>query len=73
MQRLKKNVLSIAVRCFNYMFRANSLHDKLLADMLLEAYNLDSFSNTELEKAGEIFEAGYRQANVQLKSKLKEW
>lgn len=69
----KKNVLSIAVRCFNYMFRANSLHDKLLADMLLEAYNLDSFSNTEFEKAGEIFEAGYRQANVQLKSKLKEW
>ncbi len=67
----KKNVLSIAVRCFNYMFRANALHDKLLADLLLEAYNLDSFSNTELEKAGEIFEAGYRQANEQLKSKLK--
>lgn len=69
----KKNVISIAIRCYNYMFRANIMHDKEIADMLLEAYNLDSFSNRELEKAGEIFENGYLQAKEQLKQKLNKW
>ena len=69
----KKNLFSIGVRCYNYMFKANTLHDKAIADMLLEAYNLDSFSNRDLEKAGEIFESGYRQAKEQLKDKLKKW
>lgn len=66
----KKNVVSIGVRCYNYLFRANTVHDKEIADILIEAHNLDVFSNTELEKAGEIFDRGYKQGKEQLKSIL---
>lgn len=66
----KKNIISIGVRCYNYMFRANTIHEKEIADILIEAHNLDVFSNTELEKAGEIFEQGYNQAKEQLKEIL---
>lgn len=68
----KKNVVSIGVRCYNYMFRANTVHDKEISDLLIEAYNLDVFSNTELEKASEIFDTGYRQGKERLKEILKQ-
>lgn len=69
--KYKKNVLSIGVRCYNYLFRANTVHDKEISDLLIEAHNLDVFSNTELEKAGEIFDMGYNQGKEQLKEILK--
>lgn len=67
----KKNVVSIGVRCYNYLFRANTAHDKEIADLLIEAHNLDIFNNTELEKASEIFDRGYNQGKEQLKEILK--
>lgn len=67
----KKNVVSIGVRCYNYLFRANTVHDKEISDLLIEVKNLDVFSNTELEKASEIFDMGYKQGREQLKEILK--
>lgn len=63
----KKNVFSIGIRCYNYLFRANAVHEKELADVLIEASDLDGFSNTELNKAGLIFDTGYNQAREQIK------
>lgn len=62
----RKNVLGIGLRCYNYMFSANSLHDRLMADILIETHNLETYDNRRLEKAGEIFEIGYRQGKEQL-------
>jgi len=39
---------------------------------LIEPYNLYGYSNTELEKAEEIFEQGYSTANEVLNQLLEE-
>ena len=45
------------------MFRSNSFSEREKADLLIEPYNLEGYSNTELEKAEEIFMQGYNTAN----------
>ncbi|MDE5709902.1 MAG: patatin-like phospholipase family protein [Bacteroides sp.] len=59
----KKNIFSIALRSYNFMFRSNSVPEREKADLLIEPYNLEGYSNTELEKAEEIFMQGYQTAN----------
>lgn len=59
----KMNIVSIALRSYNFMFRPNSLPEREKADLLIEPYNLEGYSNRELEKAEEIFEQGYNTAN----------
>ena len=46
-------------------FTAKALGEikKLGADLLIEPYNLEGYSNTELEKAEEIFMQGYNTTN----------
>lgn len=62
----KMNIVSIALRSYNFMFRSNSFPEREKADLLIEPYNLAGYSNTELEKAEEIFMQGYNTANVVL-------
>ena len=64
----KSNILNIALRSFNFMFKANSFPQRRLCDVLIEPYDLDEYGNTELEKAEEIFMVGYKCA----KEKIKE-
>ena len=45
------------------MFRSNAFPEREKADLLVEPYNLEGYSNTELEKAEEIFMQGYNAAN----------
>ena len=45
------------------MFRANTFPEREKADLLVEPYNLEGYSNTELKKAEEIFMQGYKTAN----------
>ena len=61
--KYKMNIVSIALRSYNFMFRSNSFAEREKADLLVEPYNLDGYSNTELEKAEEIFMQGYNTAN----------
>ena len=61
--KYKMNIVSIALRSYNFMFRSNSFPEREKADLLVEPYNLDGYSNTELEKAEEIFMQGYNAAN----------
>ena len=64
--KYKMNIVSIAMRSYHFMFRANTFPEREKADLLIEPYNLDGYSNTELEKAEEIFMQGYNAANALL-------
>ena len=76
-QDYKMNIVSIAMRSFHFMFRANTFPEREKCDLLIEPYNLYGYSNTELEKAEEIFEQGYKIANdlidQTLAEKVKIW
>ncbi|MDR0962855.1 MAG: patatin-like phospholipase family protein [Mediterranea sp.] len=67
----KMNIVSIALRSYNFMFRANTIAERRKVDLLIEPYHLD-YSNTELEKAEEIFEKGYNVAYTLLDRLMHE-
>lgn len=64
----KMNIVSIALRCYNFMFRSNAIPEREKADLLIEPRHLEGYNNTELEKAEEIFYIGYATANEVLDS-----
>lgn len=66
------NIVSIALRAFHFMFRANTFPEREKCDLLIEPYNLYGYSNTELKKAEEIFDQGYNTANQVLGQLLAE-
>lgn len=68
----KKNIVSIAMRSFQFMFKANTIGERLKCDLLIEPNNLEEYSNTELERAEEIFEHGYDTAYEILEQLLEE-
>lgn len=65
--KYKMNIVSVAMRSYHFMFRANTFPEREKADLLIEPYNLEGYSNTELEKAEEIFMQGYNVANSLLR------
>lgn len=70
--KYKMNIVSIALRSYHFMFRSNTFPEREKADLLIEPYNLNGYSNTELEKAEEIFMQGYNTANSLLEQLLME-
>ena len=70
-EEYKMNIISIALRSYNFMFRANTVPERENCDLLIEANNLYGYSNRELEKAQEIFDVGYNTTIERLKL-LKE-
>lgn len=68
----KMNIVGIAMRSFHFMFRANTFPEREKCDLLIEPYNLYGYGNTELEKAEEIFEQGYKTANEVFTQLLEE-
>ena len=70
-EEYKMNIVSIALRSYHFMFRANTMPEREICDLLIEVNNLYGYNNTELEKAQEIFDVGYRTTNEQL-NLLKE-
>lgn len=71
-QEYKVNIVNIAMRSFHFMFRANTFPEREKCDLLIEPYNLYGYGNTELEKAEEIFDQGYKTANETLAQLLEE-
>ncbi len=67
----KNNLLHIAFRSFNFMFKANAFPQRRLCDILIEPNELDNFGMTDLEQAEEIFKVGYKSAKEQIE-KLKQ-
>lgn len=71
-EKYKMNIVSIAMRSYHFMFRANTFPERETCDLLIEPYNLEGYSNTELEKAEEIFEQGYNTASEILEQLVEE-
>ena len=68
----KMNIISIALRSYHFMFRANGFTVRDNCNLLIEPYNLKGYSNRELEKADEIFKQGYDTAKEIITRLLEE-
>lgn len=71
-EEYSKNLVTIAIRSYQFMFRSNTVHDRENCDLLIEPYGLSGYSNRELEKAEEIFEQGYKVTNAVLEKEIEE-
>ena len=70
--KYKMNIVSIALRSYNFMFRSNTFPEREKADLLIEPTNLADYSNRELEKAEEIFMHGYETTQETIARLLEE-
>lgn len=66
----KPSILNVAARSYNFMFKANILHDKELCDLLIEPVDMGNYDTFDVDKGREIFELGYRTTRQMLVSKL---
>ncbi len=61
-QKYKQTILHIAERSYHYMFRANTLKDRLLCDVLIEAEEFGMYKTFDLENVELIARIGYDAA-----------
>jgi len=66
----KPTILNVAARSYNFMFKANILHDKELCDLLIEPVDMGNYETFDVDKGREIFELGYRTTKQMLVNKL---
>jgi NTE family protein len=66
----KLNILNVASRSYQFMFKANIIHDKELCDLLIEPIDMGNYDTFDVDKGREIFELGYRTARQILVNKL---
>jgi len=59
-ERYSKNIVGIAERTYHFMFRANTVEDKKMCDILVEVENAMQFKTFDLKKVDVIFEMGYK-------------
>ena len=62
----KLNIVSIAERSYQFIFRSNTVAERQMADVLIEPVNLSGYSNMDLDRAKEIFMVGYNVARETL-------
>ncbi len=67
-KKYKGNIMDVAFRTYHFMFRANTLNDRKLCDILIEPDNIYDFDLFETDKIHEIFELGYESAKRALKT-----
>ena len=56
----KQNMIQIAQRSYHFMFKANSIEDKALCDLLVEVEEAHQYSTFDLENIHQIFKIGYQ-------------
>jgi NTE family protein len=66
----KQSILNVAMRSYNFMFKANVIHDKELCDLLIEPVDMGNYDTFDVDKGREIFELGYQSARQILAIKL---
>jgi NTE family protein len=66
----KVTILNVASRSYNFMFKANIIHDKELCDLLIEPVDMGNYETFDVDKGREIFELGYRTTKQLLLNKL---
>lgn len=67
--KYKVQIMDVAFRTYHFMFRANTLADKEICDILIEPQNIYDFDLFETDKIAEIFDSGYQTAKTVLNSK----
>lgn len=66
------NALTVAMRAYHFMFKANIIHDKELCDFLIEPTDMENFDTFDVEKGREIFQLGYEETKELITRKLAE-
>ncbi|MDR1879553.1 MAG: patatin-like phospholipase family protein [Tannerellaceae bacterium] len=61
-QKYKQTIWSIAERSYHYMFRANTLEDRLLCDILIETKEAGSYKTFDLDNIPTLANIGYEAA-----------
>lgn len=61
-QKYKQTIFHIAERSYHYMFRANTLEDREMCDMLIEAEEFGMYKTFDLENVEQIARIGYDAA-----------
>ncbi|MDD2285046.1 MAG: patatin-like phospholipase family protein [Paludibacter sp.] len=61
-QKYKVNIMDVAFRTYHFMFRANTIADKEICDIIIEPENIYDFDLFETDKVMEIFDLGYQTA-----------
>jgi len=69
--KYKMSVLNVAIRSYNFMFKANIIHDKELCDFLIEPVDMANYDTFDTEKSREIYELGYQTGRKMIKEKFK--
>ena len=64
--RYKLNFLEIADRSYNFMFRANTIEDRKLCDLLVETPSALQFGTFDMRKLDDLFNLGYTAMSQQL-------
>lgn len=68
----KKSILNVAMRTYNFMFKANILADKAMCDFLIEPVDMGNYDTFETDKSREIFELGYETTRKMIEERLNE-
>ena len=55
----KQSIISIAMRAYHFMFRANALEDEALCDYMVEVKDTSQYSTFDLDNINDIFLHGY--------------
>lgn len=61
-QKYKQTIFNIAERSYHYMFRANTLEDREMCDVLIEAEEFGMYKTFDLENVNQITRIGYEAA-----------
>lgn len=61
-QEYKQTILYIAERTYHYMFRSNTLEDRLLCDLLIETETIGQYKMFDLDNVDQISQVGYEAA-----------
>ena len=61
-QKYKQTLVHIAERSYHYMFRANTMEDRMMCDVLIEAEEFGQFKTFDLEDVDLISGVGYTAA-----------
>lgn len=61
-QKYKQTLFHIAERSYHYMFRANTLEDREMCDVLIEAEEFGKYKTFDLENVDQIARIGYAAA-----------
>ncbi|MCC8154624.1 MAG: patatin-like phospholipase family protein [Tannerellaceae bacterium] len=71
-QKYKQTIFHIAERSYHYMFRANTLEDRLLCDVLIEAEEFGYYKTFDLENVDLIAGVGYEAASKAFEAVIRE-